>query len=701
MKTIPSVLFRTARLVAGRWCFSALLLAAVGVSAAEPTFTNVTTELAPGLPAVFYGASVAWGDYDNDGRLDFIIAGGGLSQLWRNTGSGFANVTATVAPGLPGVAAASVAWGDYDNDGRLDFLLSGWGIAQVWRNTGSGFTNVTPMVAPGLPQDIGSTVSWVDFDNDGRLDFFIGGESFSQLWRNTGNGFTNVTASVAPGLPAIYEGSIAWADFDNDGLLDFLLTGGAPGLDSNYIPISQLWRNTGSGFVNVTASVAPGLPGVYHSSVAWGDFDNDGHLDFLLGGRASGASPVCQLWRNTGNGFTNVTSLAPGLPGLDSGSVSWGDYDNDGRLDFLLTAGISQLWRNTGSGFTNVTATITPGLPGVSGSSAAWADFDNDGRRDFLIAGSISQLWRNNTAQTNPLLVVVTDLPDSASQTSVALNARINPRGQPATAWFIWGDSTNYGQVTAAQPLGSGSSLTSFSQTITGLSAGATYYYRAVGSNDRGQVFLGLEERFRFAAPDVTTSPAANVNPTSGTLNGQANPNNFPTYSWFQWGLTLDYGQVTPVQSLGRGFGTSFSQNLSGLQPSSTYYFRAVASNALGVAYGAAQSLVTPGTNVACPGSISPRSRWHGYAGVASYFSFWSDCEWTVINTNSWITITSDTNGVAGSGSVSYMVALNTDPHPRSGYITIGNDYFFITQAGAMLSSLRNQAIKLFPGVQP
>ena len=78
--------------------------------------------------------------------------------------------------------------------------------------------------------------------------------------------------------------------------LDLLLTGHA--FTGTINPASQLWRNTGSGFSNVTANVAPGLPRVYNSSVAWADYDNDGRLDFLLSGD-DGPSGVLQLWRNS------------------------------------------------------------------------------------------------------------------------------------------------------------------------------------------------------------------------------------------------------------------------------------------------------------------------------------------------------------------------------------------------------------------
>ena len=120
-----------------------------------PGFVNVTALVAPGLPAADSGSSgsAAWGDYDNDGRLDLLLTGwsnsGLISQLWRNTGSGFSDVTATVAPGLPGASWNSVPWGDYDNDGRLDFLLRSQ--PSLWRNTGNGFIDLTATVAPGLP----------------------------------------------------------------------------------------------------------------------------------------------------------------------------------------------------------------------------------------------------------------------------------------------------------------------------------------------------------------------------------------------------------------------------------------------------------------------------------------------------------------------------------------------------------------------
>ncbi len=67
--------------------------------------------------------------------------------------------------------------------------------------------------------------------------------------------------------------------------------------------------------------------------MAWGDYDNDGDLDILLTGD-TGTEIISRVYRNDGETFADIS--AP-LPGVKLGSVAWGDYDNDGDLDVLLS----------------------------------------------------------------------------------------------------------------------------------------------------------------------------------------------------------------------------------------------------------------------------------------------------------------------------------------------------------------------------
>ena len=151
--------------------------------------------------------------------------------------------------------------------------------------------------------------------------------------------------STAP--TGVWLSSVTWGDYDNDGDLDILLAG----YDSGWAPVTEAWRNDGpsAGWTFSQHSTAP--TGVLDASVAWGDYDNDGDLDILLAGYSSGGS-VTEVWRNDGpsSGWAfSQHSTAP--TGVWLSSVAWGDYDNDGDLDILL-AGLSasgrvtEVWRN-------------------------------------------------------------------------------------------------------------------------------------------------------------------------------------------------------------------------------------------------------------------------------------------------------------------------------------------------------------------
>lgn len=77
--------------------------------------------------------------------------------------------------------------------------------------------------------------------------------------------------------------------------------------------------------------------GIYNSSPAWGDFDNDGDLDILVSG-LYGANRQLRVYKNNGNGTIDPVQIeVDGVNnGLSYGGVGWGDFDNDGDLDVSL-----------------------------------------------------------------------------------------------------------------------------------------------------------------------------------------------------------------------------------------------------------------------------------------------------------------------------------------------------------------------------
>ena len=233
---------------------------------------------------------------------------------------------------------------------------------------------------------------WGDFDGDGDLDLalsgFTGGSSLvTRVYRNTGGAF----ADVGAGLPGLYESSLAWGDFDGDGDLDLALSG-----FTGSARITRVYRNAGGVFADTGA----GLPGVSGGSLAWGDFDGDGDLDLALSGD-TGAGLITRVYRNTLGVFTDA---AAGLPGVTASALAWGDYNGDGDLDLALSGNtgsalITRVYRNTAGAFADAAA----GLPGTSSGDLAWGDVDNDGDLDLALSGfaggssQITRVYRNTS----------------------------------------------------------------------------------------------------------------------------------------------------------------------------------------------------------------------------------------------------------------------------------------------------------------
>ncbi len=88
--------------------------------------------------------------------------------------------------------------------------------------------------------------------------------------------------------------------------------------------------------------------------------------------------------------------------------------------------------------------------------------------------------------------------------------------------------------------------------------------------------------------PYPVTLPAYGTSVSAAVLNGQANPNGLETTAWFEWGTSTSYGISTAATNVGSGIGlVSLGRAVDALAVGTTYHYRVVASNSLGIAYGA------------------------------------------------------------------------------------------------------------------
>jgi hypothetical protein len=344
----------------------------------------VDVAAAAGVDDDAYGMGMCVGDYDGDGRLDFMVTNFGPDRLYRNQGGGtFAEVAASAGVDND-LWGSNCAFGDIDADGDLDLYVSHYmdftfetnkwcgdrsrdlraycrpavldGVTDsLYINQGDG-TFTEEGVERGLAEGVlekGFGVIMTDIDNDDDLDVYVANDgTMNRLYVNDGSGrFTDVALASGCGLNSagLAESSmgIDLADVDEDGWIDMIM--------GNYsMETDSFFRNLGGLSFEEVTDLA-GVASLSHQTMTWGirffDYDNDGDLDLAQArGHTMGNIELFesnlryrqpnQLLENTGDGrFTEASQRAGEAWRTErvSRGLAVGDFNDDGRLDLLFT----------------------------------------------------------------------------------------------------------------------------------------------------------------------------------------------------------------------------------------------------------------------------------------------------------------------------------------------------------------------------
>jgi hypothetical protein len=306
------------------------------------------------------------GDFNNDGRQDVAVSvGGGVSILF---GDGAGQFPTNYHRSLTGTA--SLAVGDFNGDQRTDLAIGSDSIVVLLSDGSGGFTST----ATPLPAKAQSIVA-ADYDGDGRLDLAVAGDGDAAILKGDGSG-RFVTLPTRAVLHRQFQLPVAQGDFNEDGVPD-LIAGFFDGVE-------VLLSDGRGGFSNGVPIYAAGAQPF---AVVTGDFNKDGWLDVATANPQTNDVSIL-----LGDGTGGLTPPSRFSAGLQPWALVAADFDNDGRLD-LAVADLSgesvSILLGDGSGRLGPPISYSVGpYP----RALAVGDFDGDGKPDLAVIWGASHL---------------------------------------------------------------------------------------------------------------------------------------------------------------------------------------------------------------------------------------------------------------------------------------------------------------------
>ncbi|HET6228160.1 MAG TPA: CRTAC1 family protein [Bacteroidia bacterium] len=358
--------------------------------------------------------SVNWVDVNNDGFIDCFISngprGGQNNSLFINNGNGNFTPLENDSIVLDHNPSDGATFADVDNDGDLDGFVVNWYNVNNLFYVNDGKGRFQKINDGDFVNDSGysETAAFADYDNDGFVDLYVTnseGRKNNFLYQNRKNATFYKLSEAIPTLDTNYSRCANWCDIDNDGDVDLFVT-------NENKQNENLYRNDGNGnFTKLTTGALLNDAG-NTTSASWADIDNDGDLDVFLtndGGYNS-------LFKNEGAfTFTKILKDTVATTPAHSFSSAWGDIDNDGDVDLVVTNSFSgktrlvnYLYVNDGKG------NFTRNSEDVVATDSSWSygcafgDYDNDGFQDLAIAtcrvgktDDVDLLYHNNGNENN------------------------------------------------------------------------------------------------------------------------------------------------------------------------------------------------------------------------------------------------------------------------------------------------------------